>query len=52
MTLGLLESPRYLYRKDKGEEALQMLCGVYGKIPDNEIILKEQNNILEALQID
>jgi hypothetical protein len=52
MTLGIPESPHHLYRKDRGEEAIQVLCDVYDREPHDEVVMKEQNEIVEALQTE
>lgn len=46
------ESPRYLYKHGRHEEALQILCDVYDGTPEDEKIAKENREVLEALKIE
>lgn len=52
MVFGLPESPRYCYQKGRNEEALAILCDVYGGKPDDPKIVREQSEILEALEVE
>ncbi|KUI62887.1 Sugar transporter STL1 [Cytospora mali] len=52
MVFGLPESPRYLYAHGKDAEALAVLCKVYDRPPDDPKIVKEQEEIFEALQVE
>jgi len=38
--------------KGHNEEALQVLCDVYDKPPDDPKIVKEQTDVLDALQLE
>ncbi|KAF2755346.1 general substrate transporter [Pseudovirgaria hyperparasitica] len=52
LVFGLPESPRYLYKHGKHEEALQVLCDVYDLPPDAPKIVKEQNEVLDAIAME
>ena len=52
LVLGLPESPRYLYKHGRNEEALQVFCDVYDGQPDDLKIQKESQDIIEALKIE
>lgn len=52
MVFGVPESPRYLYKEGRNEEALQVLCDVYDGTPDDPKIAREQKDILDALRLE
>ncbi|KAI5202963.1 putative Myo-inositol transporter 1 [Aureobasidium subglaciale] len=52
MVFGVPESPRYLYKEGRNEEALQVLCDVYDGTPTDEKIAREQKDILDALAME
>ncbi|KAH0392605.1 putative MFS sugar transporter, partial [Aureobasidium melanogenum] len=52
MVFGVPESPRYLYKEGRNEEALQVLCDVYDGAPDDPKIAREQKDILDALALE
>lgn len=52
MVFGLPESPRYCYQKGRGEEALQILCKVYDRPPDDKKIRQEEDDILETMRME
>lgn len=52
LVFGLPESPRYLYKHGRHEEALQVLCEVYGRTPDDPKIKQEEKDVLDALRVE
>lgn len=52
MVFGLPESPRYLYKHGRSEEALAILCDVYDGTPQDPKIEKENREILQALSVE
>jgi hypothetical protein len=52
MVFGLPESPRYLYKHGRNDEALDVLCDVYGGGPANPKIVREQREVLAALRLE
>lgn len=52
LVFGLPESPRYLYKENRNDEALGVLCDVYDRQPDDPKIVKEANEILDALALE
>lgn len=52
IVFGVPESPRYLYKEGRSEEALQILCDVYDRTPDDPKIAKEQKDVLDALALE
>ena len=52
LVFGLPESPRQLYKRGKNDEALQVLCDVYDREPEDPRIMHESNEILEALAVE
>ncbi|RLL99967.1 hypothetical protein CFD26_107062 [Aspergillus turcosus] len=52
LVFGLPESPRYCYKEERNDEALQILSDVNGLPKDDPKILAEQEEILEALALE
>ena len=52
LVFGLPESPRYLYKHGRNDEALEVLCQVYGGTPDSPKISKEQADVLETIRLE
>lgn len=49
---SLPESPRWLYRHNRPDEAIQVLCDVYDQQPDNPKIVSESEDIIEAIKLE
>lgn len=49
---SLPESPRWLYRHNRPDEALQVLCDVYDMAPDDPKVVSESTGILEAIELE
>ncbi|KAK2590337.1 hypothetical protein QQS21_011980 [Conoideocrella luteorostrata] len=52
LVFALPESPRWLFNHNRKTEAVQVLCDVYDKRPDQESIVAEVNAIERALEIE
>ncbi|KAL9107581.1 MAG: hypothetical protein Q9227_007581 [Pyrenula ochraceoflavens] len=52
LVFGLPESPRQLYKYGKHDEALQVLCDVYDREPNDPMIVRESDEILQALAVE
>lgn len=49
---GLPETPRWLMERERVDEAVEVMCQVYGVGPDDESLQQEKREILEALEIE
>lgn len=49
---SLPESPRWLYRHNRPDEAVQVLCDVYDMQPDDPKVVSESEGILEAIELE
>ena len=52
LVFGLPESPRWLYNHGQPDEALDVLCRVHDKQPDDRYIVEERDAILHAIEIE
>jgi hypothetical protein len=52
LVFGVPESPCYLYKHERHEEALQIPCDVYDGTPSDEKIAKENQEVLQALRVE
>ncbi|PYH93646.1 sugar transporter [Aspergillus ellipticus CBS 707.79] len=52
MVLGLPESPRWLCRQNRNQEALQVLCDFYDRSADDPKVVQEAEGIFKAVESD
>ena len=52
LLLDLPESPRWLFKSDRQEEAIEVLCRVFDKAIDSEFIVTERDAITQALELE
>ncbi|KAJ6018820.1 hypothetical protein N7522_000887 [Penicillium canescens] len=52
LVFGLPESPRWLYRHNRPDEALQVLCDIYDMGPEDGKVVSESEGIIQAIQLE
>lgn len=52
LLFGLPESPRWLYAKDREEEAIRVLCTVYDKQESDELVIYQKQQICDAIKLE
>lgn len=51
LVFGLPESPRWLMSHGQEQEAIEVLCAVYDRQPEDEYIITERRAILSAIEL-
>ncbi|KAF4995208.1 hypothetical protein FDECE_12880 [Fusarium decemcellulare] len=49
---GLPETPRWLIGRGRVDEAVEVMCQVYGVTPDDESLQHEKKEIIDALEVE
>ncbi|KAL4794598.1 hypothetical protein BDV19DRAFT_379327 [Aspergillus venezuelensis] len=52
LVIGLPESPRWLFRKGLGDEAVRVLCAFYDRPENDPKVVKDAEGILRAIELD
>lgn len=52
LVFGLPESPRWLMNHGQEQEAMDVLCAVYDRQPEDEYIVTERRAILSAIEVE
>lgn len=52
LVFALPESPRWLFKHARDQEAMDVLCAVYNKSPSDEYIVSERTAILQAIEME
>lgn len=52
LLIDLPESPRFLVKSNRHDEATQVLCRFFDEPESSESVMRERQSILDALEID
>ncbi|KAL8371110.1 hypothetical protein RB595_001117 [Gaeumannomyces hyphopodioides] len=52
LVFALPESPRWLFNHGREAEAIEVLCAVYDRAPENELIVAEKTAIVQAIELE
>ncbi|KAJ6186857.1 Major facilitator superfamily domain general substrate transporter [Penicillium mononematosum] len=52
LVFGLPESPRWLMNHGQEQEAMDVLCAVYDRAPEDEFIVNEHKGIVSAIELE
>lgn len=52
VVFGCPESPRWLYKRGRKDETLEVLCAVHDLPPDDEYIVSEMESIQMAVELE